>query len=359
MGRSPQQVSYPMPHLPGFLAIAFLLAATASPLSAAKPERRTPADRAVERALDYLARKQPAQGRWESERRPGPAVSALVVMAFLSAGHLPGEGRYGDAVEKGLRFVLAAQQPNGVFSRDPRVAMYHHGIATLMLAEVAGMTRGPLADEVREKLEKAVALILRAQRTTGPAAGGWRYTVRGIDGDVSVTGWQLLALRAAKDLGCDVPPSSIERALKYIQSCRDPVTGGYCYQPHYSLTVACTGTAVLALEICGKDQHGKPELLQAGNYILKNPPWKDQYRAYATYYCTQAIHQLGDPLWKTYRSRLHEAVLRSQKADGSWTDNEVGPEFATAMAVLALTVDYGYLPIYQRGTDPAEKRKGK
>ena len=40
--------------------------------------------------------------------------------------------------------------------------MYHHGIATLMLAEVAGMTDGDLGGEVRRALEKAVALILQA-----------------------------------------------------------------------------------------------------------------------------------------------------------------------------------------------------
>ncbi len=78
--------------------------------------------------------------------------------------------------------------------------MYHHGIATLMLAEVAGMTEGQLAKDIRDKLEKAVTVILIAQRTgKGRDRGGWRYSVKdnksGTDSDISVTGWQIMALR--------------------------------------------------------------------------------------------------------------------------------------------------------------------
>src|SRR5262249_61862506 len=99
----------------------------------------------------------------------------LAVMAFLSAGHVPGEGRYGATVERGVRWMLKQQLANGIIANDDRQLMYHHGIATLMLAEVAGMTDGELAGEVRAKLAKAVAVILRAQRGgTGQASGGWR-----------------------------------------------------------------------------------------------------------------------------------------------------------------------------------------
>src|SRR5205814_1665075 len=115
-------------------------------------------------------------------------------------------GKYGQTVEKGIRWVLGRQQPNGLIATEYGHEMYHHGIATLMLAEVAGMTDGELGREVRKKLEKAVALILKAQRRTGAERGGWRYQVAPVNGsDMSVTGWQLMALRAAKHLGGDVP----------------------------------------------------------------------------------------------------------------------------------------------------------
>src|SRR5262249_38278771 len=151
---------------------------------------------------------------------------------------VPGEGPYGETVEKGIRWILASQQPNGVIATDSNQEMYHHGICTLMLAEVAGMVPDSLGPEVRQKLERAVAVILRAQRTAGRDAGGWRYQARGTDSDISVTGWQVMALRAAKNLGCDVPPQAIERAIAYINRCRDSRSGGYFYQPGTALSVA-------------------------------------------------------------------------------------------------------------------------
>jgi hypothetical protein len=310
-----------------------------------------PVDQSVTRALEYLQRSQGPEGYWRSGAGRNPGVTALAVMAFLSAGHVPGEGSYGETVEKGIRWVLAIQQGNGLIAVDSNQEMYHHGICTLMLAEVAGMTNERLGVEVRQKLEKAVAVILRAQRTSGVHAGGWRYQARGRDSDISVTGWQVMALRAAKDLGCDVPPRAIERAIQYISLCHDTLSGGYFYQPGVSLSPACTGTSVLALEICGKEQHGRPELSKAGSYMLKHPPWKARFPCYGMYYCTQAMYQLGDNYWNVYRPQLYDALLRTQHANGSWDGENIGPDYGTAMAVLALTVDYGFLPIYQRGED--------
>jgi hypothetical protein len=45
-----------------------------------------------------------------------PAITALCVMAFLSAGHVPGEGKYGGNIERGIKYVSDSQQQNGVFS---------------------------------------------------------------------------------------------------------------------------------------------------------------------------------------------------------------------------------------------------
>src|SRR5262249_12905595 len=142
--------------------------------------RDTPLDRSIDRALEFLHNNQDkGDGGWSAGRGgKNPAVTSLAVMAFLSAGHVPGEGRYGQTVEGGVRWVLKAQQPNGLIAANGGHEMYHHGIATLMLAEAAGMTSGDLAKEVRHKLEKAIAVILKAQRTgSSPDRGGWRYQV--------------------------------------------------------------------------------------------------------------------------------------------------------------------------------------
>jgi hypothetical protein len=286
-------------------------------------------------------------------------------MAFLSAGHTPAEGAHAKVVADGVRWVLQRQRSNGVISSDGEFEMYHHGICTLMLSEVVGMAPPDLADEVRPALAKAVAVVLKAQRRGGTHGGGWRYTVYGSDSDLSVTGWQLLALRAAKNVGCDVPAENIERAVEYVRRCFDESRGTFAYTVRGSLTVPCAGTGILGLELCGTDMHRCRESLRAGTYVLRNPPSLDQQHCfYGLYYCSQAMFQLGDRYWDVYRPRLHEVLLPNQRDDGAWVglDGEarrVGPNYSTAMGILALTVEYRFLPIYQRGEEPTDGRKDR
>ncbi len=337
------------------------------PVSAGeRPPRRGEVDDAVVRALQFLSRQQDAEGSWSAQGGPNAAVTGLAVMAFLSAGQLPGEGAYGEQIEKGVRWVLKQQHQNGLIAAGAGQEMYHHGICTLMLCEVAGMTDGTLAADVRRALPKAIDVILKAQRgsQSGPSRGGWRYSAHPVgDSDMSCTGWQLLTLRAARDLGCDVPPASIDEAIAYIKRSQDTRTGAFQYQPHGGSTVACTGTAVLALELCNPERGHVAEALKAGTYILAHPPrWQggEGYFFYSIYYCSQATFQLGDNYWNHFRPQLHQALLPNQKKEGGWygpaDGQSFGPSYGTAMAVLALTVEFRYLPIYQR-EEPGKEKK--
>jgi hypothetical protein len=325
---------------------------------------KEPADEAVDRGLAYLARTQAADGSWapeSAENRPAgghPAVTSLAVMAFFSAGHVPGEGKFRHNVERGIRFVMNSQQPNGLFARSDSgyTEVYSHGICTLMLAEAAGMTDVKLSSELKGRLERAVRVILKSQREEGRDAGGWRYQVAGFDADLSVTGWQLMALRAARNLGCDIPADRIKMAVEYVKKCHDAKAGGFAYTIGGNVTPACTGTGILALELAGKEHHKSHEILRSGAYLLQNPvDLAKPHFFYGVYYTSQAMFQLGDNYWLQYRKKLHDLLLSSNppRANGAWygrgfDDQEYGPAYATSMAILALTVEYRYLPIYQR-----------
>lgn len=343
------------------IAVVVFLAAFAGRAGAQAPAKDRLTD-SIDRGLAFLALLQESDGAWQLSGSKHPATTSLAVMAYLSAGHVPGEGRYRDNLDRGIRYVLTTTQPSGLFGTVAGAEeLYTHAICTLMLCEVAAMTDAKTSQAIRPKLEKAVKLILQGQRTDKSVhRGGWRYRLDSNDADMSVTGWQILALRAARNLGCDVPAERIDLAMEYVQRCRDARTGGFTYMPGAMTTSACTGTGILALELCGKDRHHSREALLAGSYLLKTPlRLEEPYFFYAAYYTSQAMFQLGNNYWTIYRPHLHKLLLDGQQANGGWINNDpFGTSYNTSMAILALTVEYRLLPIYQRDED-AEPKKEK
>lgn len=311
---------------------------------------------AVKRALDYLQSTQKPSGAWAAQFGEATSVTSLAVMAYLACGHVPGApGPYRATIDRGVRFVIRSQKPNGMLvARTSHGPMYCHGIATLMLAEVAGMTPdAEMASACREALSKAIALILQAQNVEKNAdnAGGWRYQPTSRDSDLSVTGWQVMALRAARSAGCAVPSEAIDRAVAYLKRCAAR-GGGFAYQPGGGPNNPRTGCGILALELCG--EHLSDEALAGAAYLGKNPPrWGTQYFFYEVYYCPQALFQVDDAAFRAYYAQLVAILLDHQEADGSWlsadgSDRSGGRDYCTATAVLALAVEYRYLPIYQK-----------
>ena len=317
-------------------------------------------DLAVRRALEYLKESQKADGSWESGSfGRATSVTSLGVLAYLAAGHVPGDpGPYRATVEKGIRYVLAHQRSNGMLiSNTSHGPMYCHGISTLMLSEVVGMTSDPeLSRQCENALAKAVALILQAQEVpkSPEHAGGWRYQPTSRDSDLSVSGWQVIALRAARSAGCDVPSKAIDRAADYVARCAMATGdgGGFAYQPGQSANNPRTGTGILALILCGA--HQRPEVRAGADYLAQHPPrWSNESFFYEAYYCAQASFQVGGTTYASYYPRLTAILLEHQEPDGSWlsgdsNDRSGGRNYCTAMAVLALAVEYRYLPIYQR-----------
>ena len=317
------------------------------------------ADKSIRRALDYLRNAQRTSGAWTlGNGQEATSVTSLSVMAFLACGHSPGDpGPYQESIQKGIRYVVEHQQSNGLLATNTvNGPMYCHGISTLMLAEVIGMIPDPKLDTaVRESLSRAIAVILRAQAQSKneEQAGGWRYQPDSRDSDLSVSGWQVMALRAARSSGCAVPAEAIDRAVGYIIRCANP-KGGFGYQPGGSPNNPRTGTGTLALELCGT--HQTPEAIAGAEFLVKPnnaPNWTNPYFFYVVYYVPQALFQVGDKYFRSYYPNLVAILLEHQEADGSWLSNDGndrtgGRNYCTAMGILALAVEYRYLPIYQR-----------
>lgn len=268
---------------------------------------------------------------------------------------MPGEGPYGESINRGVQFVVDHQEANGMLiHRRGHGPMYDHGISTLMLAEASGMVPERQSAAVRKALEKAIRLILASQMVPKPAnqSGGWRYNPSSNDSDLSVTGWQLLALRAAKDIGCDIPAENIDMAIDYVKRCSPRDGRGFGYQPGNAATPVLSGTGLLALQVCGEENSA--EVHRAAEYLELRPlRYRDIWYFYGVYYTTIGMYKRGGDEWRNARPKLFRELLSNQNPDGSWqagnaSETPWGRNYATAMAVLALTVEYEYLPIYQR-----------
>ena len=333
-------------------AACFLPEASAAPRTPL--QRRT--DDAIAKALEFIASQQQVSGAWKVDQYgESTAATSLAVMSFMAAGHVPGEGPYARNIERGIKWVIDRQEQNGLLvHKRSHGPMYSHGISTLMLAEVLGMVEGGQARRVKQALERAIRLTLDAQyvRKSPLHAGGWRYSPGAGDSDLSVTGWQLLALRAAKDIGCDVPLENIEAAIAYVKKCAGRGNRAFAYQPGGDPTPTRTGTGILALEVCG--EHRSPEVMGGVAFLRERElNFNSHYFFYGVYYCSVGMFKVGGKDWINTRDQLVRTLLAAQNPDGSWmatrgSEKSQGPVYATSMAVLALSVEYQYLPIYQR-----------
>jgi hypothetical protein len=296
-------------------------------------------------------------------------------MSYLSGGHLPGEGTYGTNVERALEYVLKCQKPNGLLAKvEPRfggmaghTAAYNHAISALMLCEVYGMVEGEQSERIRIAIEKAIVVALEQQKRPKSRQvdqGGWRYFERapdGIESDLSITGWYLMFLRAAKNGGFDVPEEPIEQALKYIRRTFNPQRNTFMYYIDYPfLKRTMAGAGIYALSLGG--DHDSELARSVAEWLLLHP--FDRYNEgasprdrfhYGVYYCSLAMYQMGDKYWDRFYPVMARTLIANQSKEGSWqaeiadgVDRPYGNVYTTAFCVQALSVPYQLMPIFQR-----------
>lgn len=311
-------------------------------------------DAANDRALAYLAKAQLPNGSWPGDMHDNTAIASLGVMAFLARGYTPSLPPYGNIINRGIDFVINSQSPEGSLIGNGGGQMYSHNISTLMLSEVSGMVDPERQKRIDEVLAKALKIILDAQRVKKGESqtGGWRYAPNSTDSDLSHSGWALMALRSARNNGAPVPREAIDDAMKFIVRCSNK-DGGFGYQPGGGSTVAMSGVGLLCLELGGRHRDEvatKTATFLTGNFTGK---WSDRFTFYTLYYMAQAMFQFGGAEWETFAPKLYSEALKLQRPDGSWMawhdqEGTAGPCYCTSMAVLALSVSYRQLPIYQR-----------
>jgi len=355
------------------------------------PEQWSQLDESVERGLEWLATQQQTDGSFPTAPYGQPGVTGLCVLAYLTHGHQPGIGPYGELLEKAIAYIISCQKPNGLVAvvapRGPEItrnvsrimggtATYNHGISSLTLSEVYSSTNDTSAADIRLAIEKSIEASLAMQRWPKVRKidqGGWRYldllqtSGEPVDSNLSNTVWQMLFLRSAKNAGFDVSQQPIDDAVRFIKSCFHDRYRTFVLMPSHQdhRTRGMAGAGVIALALAG--MHRSQEAQTAGDWILEHGferynviepfgqrGWLDDRYHYGVFYCTQATFQLGGRYWREFFPPTVKVLLENQQADGSWaaeshtSDNKYGNAYTTALMLLSLGAPNQLLPVFQR-----------
>jgi len=338
------------------------------------------AEKAVRKGLAWLASVQCKDGSWGvgasrsmTARQERMRLTGLGLLAFLAHGETPASPEYGATVSRAVAFLLKEQEKEtGLFcplsktigSHDD-IGVYGHAISVYALAEAYGLTRLPL---LAEPVRRGVERILAGQQ----ACGGWDHRYQHAKWhDLSVTGWQIQALRAAQVAGIEPErtKAALTRAVPFVEGLHAG-EGRFYYRtgnrkPNAGLDYM-TGVAVLSLQLSGADS---APAARAGLRFLEDvrcsdwrAGWEKTRRnksfnvAYEWYYVTQALFWRGGSRWTRWNERFAPTLVRAQDASGAWKPpSETGVRiskdaiYVTEFCVLSLETYYRLLPGAGRG----------
>ena len=331
---------------------------------------------AVSLGLSWLSRQQRPDGHWELHQgypdagqiRTSTGATALSLLAFLGAGHTHRDGPYKEKVGKGLKWLVNIQKKSGSHSGDfydidregDAASFYAHGQATIALCEAYAMTRDP---EFLQPIRDGLAYICEAQH---PTTGGWKYRRRS-EGDLSVFGWQIMALQSARMAGLEVPQEVLERASQFLDLVQEEQGARYRYEPDplKSFTPGMTAEGLLCRQYLGWPRN-HPAMRSGVKYLLEPenmPDWNSRRRnVYHWYYASQVLHNLQGSDWETWNTVLRDELVKSQakgggKVGGSWHPTQPagaidenadkgGRLYVTCLCLLTLEIYYRHLPLY-------------
>ena len=164
-----------------------------------------------------------------------------------------------------------------------------------------------------------------------------------------------MALRAAYNAGFKVSEEVREKTMKYVERCQNE-DGSFNYMTRGGRqTVALAAAGIVSYYSAGVYDGERVE--KGLKWIFDRRPGKASDRTvspmnyyYAHYYAVQAMWhaQLQKPsYWNQWFPAIRDELIDQKMApNGTWPDDRVGSEFATAMACIILQIPYNYLPVF-------------
>ena len=272
-----------------------------SRLAAARGGSRA-SEMAVEQGLQWIILHQHKDGSWRFHHDQGScdgqcanpgtresttAATGLALMSLLGAGYTHRSGPYQGQVGKGLDYLLSRIRytKHGGILAEGKDGMYAQAIATIALAEAFSMTRDT---NLGGAVEAARKYIVTAQHD---ASGSWGYNPD-YPGDLTVSGWQMMALKSCELAGYPTDRSIWDQAEKFVDSMGTGSSGRYGYKRPAEDNPTTTAIGLLAKMYLGMPK--EDFTLELGSdFIFDQMP--SETDVYFNYYATQVMHHLQRP----------------------------------------------------------------
>lgn len=358
-------------------------------------------EKAVLEGLKWLLRHQSEDGSWSYDRlksvctpdKPcydpkakitanyNDGLTALALLAFLGAGYGHDAKQtivdttrakrhvVGDAVKKGLNYLLKKQNPDGSFASDDRPFMYNESLAAMALTEAYGLSQNRY---YKEPAQKAVNFLVAAQypNPAGKGKWGWRYKslqqierdvglgtgatagknlLELYDADTSATGWCIMALKSAKLSNLVVPDEAMAGGLDFAKYAtgkegmvgylRPEQAGAEISDDtdstvleHHTYHPASMSALGMCIRIFAEHDPKDPFLPLAADFIIKDLPdagkldpktnTRKPVDYYYWYYASIALNQFDGPdaprktgkYWGPWNKKMVDAVIALQDA---------------------------------------------
>ncbi len=352
---------------------------------------------AVEAAIGWLIQHQYPDGSWSTIQKTHPAcggqcscdsierlqpkavaATGLALLTLLGAGYTHRDGPYQPEIYKALQFLLDTMKvgrpeprdtrsPGQFVSNASRHMIYEQGIATFALCEAYQMTNDPWLEP---GAQRAINFVRAAQNYDG----SWGYYPV-TPGDLSIVGWQMMALRSATAAGLEVPSTQIRRVNGFLltQSGDGGSTFGYRSRQSVPEMTGIGGLIKLMLGYSRTD----PSIIKGLQSVYYRAPGvqddgPETTDVYHNYYATNFLFYSQSDLFPLWNERLKQHYLSTQSTTGheagSWFATDVGLSqfsgesdrglnmiggrlYTTAMAAMTLEVYYRFLPIQKDPTD--------
>ncbi|HLY73885.1 MAG TPA: hypothetical protein VKU80_07165, partial [Planctomycetota bacterium] len=213
--------------------------------------------------------------------------------------------KFGEAVKKGLKWLLEEQGEDGTFRSG--VSSFDQVLGALALTEAYGSTT---STSLKDPAQHALDAMAQLQK----GDGSW--------GGAGPTAWALQALSTGDQSELTFPREAQNRAVQVALGMEHPAN-------LFSLMVVTESRGFSAPAAVG---------------LASAPPDLGDYLGW--YYASRGLVQFEGPqgpLWTAWRGPLEAALVRQQTRDGSWTGGTAsGTGVRSSLASMILQVCHGY-----------------